>query len=51
MIWIILNLVFIGIYIYTKKNSEMKERLNKTLKTINEMSRRILDKIPKEKDE
>ena len=50
MAWIILNAFLIGTYIYEKQSKEMMEHFNKVCDSVTEMSRKILEKIPKEKE-
>ena len=50
MAWITLNELLIGTYIYTKKKNMVISNFEKVCSSVTEMSKNILEKIPKAKD-
>ena len=51
MVWILSNALLIGTYAYTREKTKIVGQFEKIWETVTEMSRKVIERIPKEKDE
>ena len=51
MAWMLTNALLIGTYVYTREKTKIVGQFEKIWDTVTEMSRKVIERIPKEKDE